>query len=348
MIKLHFSANATYTLYSQTQRNQSKWHSMLQIKSGSTLLSCATSLKLDLIKLHPRLGVPPPWAKIITSQADWTSPSAKRVTQGKVMFDEMQSTVQEPLVKPLTALFRGLLQPCTGALFKREPSVVKNEPGIKTISMMRWVQWYQDQPHMTTPYGPHSSLLQPHTGAPFKGDLSVIERWARYQNDQDSKLSSLVPISALYICPIQALFKPLTALFKIPLQEPHSREDQWSYRNQTSMKMISMPRQVQWYQNQPCMTAPYGPHSSPLWPHSKSPYSPLWPHSEEITSPDSITRYTSVQLNKQEKMHPLRPPEHRQQPNQWHSKQYVQSLHLLENPEAVDMENAQGLWIWFL
>ena len=26
-------------------------------KSGRTLLSCATSLKLDLIKLHPRLGV---------------------------------------------------------------------------------------------------------------------------------------------------------------------------------------------------------------------------------------------------------------------------------------------------
>ena len=118
MIKLHFSANATYTLYSQTQRNQSKWHSMLQIKSGSTLLSCATSLKLDLIKLHPRLGVPPPWAKIITSQADWTSPSAKRVTQGKVMFDEMQSTVQEPLVqasyspvqRPLTALYRSPVQ----------------------------------------------------------------------------------------------------------------------------------------------------------------------------------------------------------------------------------------------
>ena len=39
-------------------------------KSGSTLLSCATSLKLDLIKLCPRLGVPPPRAKIITSQAD--------------------------------------------------------------------------------------------------------------------------------------------------------------------------------------------------------------------------------------------------------------------------------------
>ena len=29
-------------------------------KSGSTLLSCPTSLKLDLIKLHPRLVVPSP------------------------------------------------------------------------------------------------------------------------------------------------------------------------------------------------------------------------------------------------------------------------------------------------
>ena len=64
-------------------------------KSDSTLLSCATSLKLDLIKLHPRLGVPSPRAKIITSQADQASPAAKSITQGKVMFDEMQSTVQE-------------------------------------------------------------------------------------------------------------------------------------------------------------------------------------------------------------------------------------------------------------
>ena len=62
-------------------------------KSGSTLLSCATSLKLDLIKLHPRLGVPPPRLKIITSQADRASPAAKSIIQGKVVFDEMQSTV---------------------------------------------------------------------------------------------------------------------------------------------------------------------------------------------------------------------------------------------------------------
>ena len=88
------------------------------------MLSCATSLKLDLIKLCPRLGVPPPRAKIITSQADQASPAAKRITQGKVMFDEMQSTGQEPSVKPLTTLFRGLLQPCTGTPFKRELSVI--------------------------------------------------------------------------------------------------------------------------------------------------------------------------------------------------------------------------------
>ena len=84
----------------------------------------ATSCKLALIKLHLRLGVPPPRAKIITSQADQTSPAAKRVTQGKVVFDEMHSTVHVPSVKPLTTLFRGLLQPCTGALFKRELSVI--------------------------------------------------------------------------------------------------------------------------------------------------------------------------------------------------------------------------------
>ena len=42
-------------------------------------------------------------------------------------------------------------------------------------------------------------------------------------------------------------------------------------------------------------------------------------------------------------MHPLRPAEHSQQPNQWHTKQYIQSLHLLEDHEAVHMKNAQGL-----
>ena len=61
-------------------------------KSGSTLLSCATSLKLDLIKLWPRLGVPPPRVKIITSQADRASPTTNQVTKGKIMFDEMMKS----------------------------------------------------------------------------------------------------------------------------------------------------------------------------------------------------------------------------------------------------------------
>ena len=203
----------------------------------------ATSCKLDLIKLCPRLGTPPPRAKIITSQADQTSPAAKRVTQGKVMFDEMLSTVQEPSVIEKWAPFRGPLQPCTGALFKREPL--------------------------------------------------AVERWASYQNNQHDELSPMVPRSAPYDHPMQPPFKPLTALFS-PVQEPHSEENQWPYRNQTSIKMISITRWVQWYQNQPHMTALYRPRPSPLWPHSKSPYSLLWPCSKEITSLYSMTTYTKV------------------------------------------------------
>ena len=144
-------------------------------KSGSRLLSCATSLKLDLIKLCPRLGVPPPRAKIITSQANQTSSAAKRVMQGKVIFDEMQSTVQELSVKPLIAPFRGLLQPRTGAPFKREPL--------------------------------------------------VIEKQARCQNDWHEEMSSLVPRSALYDCPVwlhSSLLWPHSASYS-PLQESHSK-----------------------------------------------------------------------------------------------------------------------------
>ena len=80
-------------------------------KSGSTLLLCATSLVLDLIKLHPRLGVPPLRAKIITSKANKASPAAKKVTQGKVTFDEMSPLVQESALydSPIQAPF--IIQP---------------------------------------------------------------------------------------------------------------------------------------------------------------------------------------------------------------------------------------------
>ena len=145
-------------------------------KSGSTLLSCATSLKLDLIKLHLRLGVPPPRAKIITSQADQTSPAAKRVTQGKVVFDEMQSTVQKLLVKHLTAPFRGLSQPHTGALFKRELSVSRKMSQISKQSA-----WWDEfngpkiSTHTTALYGPvqasYGPVQNPCSKSPYRSPI---------------------------------------------------------------------------------------------------------------------------------------------------------------------------------
>ena len=130
-----------------------------------------------------------------------------------------------PLFKPLMALF-SLLQPCTGALFKREPSVIEKQAKYQnyqhdeTSSMVpRSAPYDHPVQSLFKPLMAPFSLLQSHTGAPFKGDLSVIERQARYHNDQDNELSSLVPISAPYDCPVWAPFKPLMAPFK-PLMAP--------------------------------------------------------------------------------------------------------------------------------
>ena len=195
--------------------------------------------------------ITPPKAKIITSHANWTSPATKRVTQGKVVFDEMKSTVKELSVIEKWARCQNDQHDKLSSMVPR--SVPYNYP-----------VWPPFKPLMAL-----FSLLQPHTGAPFKGDLSVVERWARYHNDQESKLSLLVPISALYDCPIQAPFK-------IPLQPLTG----------VLFKGDNLPVQ-----------------------HHKI--------------------HQSVQLNKWKKMHPLKPPEHSWEPNQQHSKQYVQSLHLL-------------------
>ena len=76
------------------------------------MLSCATSLKLDLIKLQPRLGVPNPRAKIITSQADRASPTTSEVTKGKVMFDEMtRGASTTPTMDCITSGEKDQLQP---------------------------------------------------------------------------------------------------------------------------------------------------------------------------------------------------------------------------------------------
>ena len=124
-------------------------------KSGSTLLSCATSLKLDLIKVHPKLGIPPPRAKIITSQADQTSPAAKRVTQGKVVFDEMESTVQEPSV----------IEKQVGHQNNQHDKMSSLVPRSNPYECSKCAEWPKHltiQPHCSTP--------------PFKGEPLLIEK----------------------------------------------------------------------------------------------------------------------------------------------------------------------------
>ena len=234
-------------------------------KSGSTLLSCATSLKLDLIKLHPKLGVSPPRAKIITSQADRASPAAKRITQGKVVFDEMSSLVLRsvpydhpvwPPFKPLTAPFKNPLQPHAGALFEGEPSVIEkqaryqndqhDETSLKVPKSAPYDCPMQAlcKPHMA----PFRNPLQPCAGAPFKGEPSVVERRARYQKDQHDKLSPIVPRSVPYNCSMWPPFKPLTALFS-PIQpctgvpfkrEPVAIQKPDKYQNDQHDKLSSL------------------------------------------------------------------------------------------------------------
>ena len=141
--------------------------------------------------------------------------------------------------------------------------------------------------------------------------MSQVSKWSAWWDEPNG--TKISPIQLPCMAPIQAPYgpiqNPLTASYG-PIQGRTNGHTE----ARPSIKMISMTRQVQWYQNQPCMTALYGPHSSPLWPHSKSPSSLLWPHSKEITSPYNITRYTKMFIStSREKMHPSRPSEHSQQ-----------------------------------
>ena len=125
------------------------------------------------------------------------------------------------------------------------------------------------------------------------------------------------------------------ALFK---GEPVAVQKPDKYQNDQHAKMSAVIPEATLYDCS--IWAPFKPLMAPF----KIPLQPLTALFRGDNFPIQHHKiHQSVQLNKQKKMHPLRPPEHSQQPNQWHSKQYVQSLHLLENPEAVDMENAQGL-----
>ena len=166
-------------------------------KSGSTLLLCPTSLKLDLIKLHPRLGVPPPREMIITSHANQTSPAAKRVTQGKVVFDEMQSTVQELSVIGKQGRYQN----------DQHDNLSSMVPNSAPYNCPIWAPFKP----FTAPF---RNPLQPHAGAPFKREPSVIQKPDKYQNDQHAKMSAVIPRSTMYDCPIWDPFKPLMAPFK--------------------------------------------------------------------------------------------------------------------------------------
>ena len=141
-------------------------------KAGSTLLSCATSLKLDLIKLPPGLGAPPPRAKIITSQADQTSPADKRVTQGKVVF-EMQSTVQEPSVIEKWARYQNNQHD------KLSPLVPRSTP----YECSKHAEW------------PKSLTVQPHHSTPmFKRDNFPIQHHKIHQNVQLNEQRKMHPL----------------------------------------------------------------------------------------------------------------------------------------------------------
>ena len=136
---------------------------------------------LDLIKLCPRLGVPPPRAKIITSKADRVAPAIKRITQGKVTFDEMSPLVQEPA--PYNCPIWAPFDPCM-ALFTIQPHAAPFKPCV----------------------------------VPFKWQPVATDKPAIHQNDQQDELSHMGPRSAPYNCPVQALFDPHSAPFTI---QPH-------------------------------------------------------------------------------------------------------------------------------
>ena len=137
------------------------------------------------------------------------------------------------------------------------------------------------------------------------------------------------------MAPFKIPLQPLTAPFK---GEPVTIQKPDKYQNDQHDKMSAVVPESAQYD---CpVWAPFKPLMAPF----KIPLQPLTALFKGDNFPMQHHKiHQNVQLNKQRKMHPLRPPEHSQQPNQQHSKQYVQSLHLLEDPEAVDMENAQGL-----
>ena len=124
------------------------------------------------------------------------------------------------------------------------------------------------------------------------------------------------PRSAPYDCPVWAQFNPCLVLFTVQPHaapfKPHAalfkwqpvvREKQGRYQNDQHGELSHMDQDLLYNTapSGPCSTliwphslfSPMWPHSNPVWPHS--PFSPMQEsHSEEMTSKCSITRYTKM------------------------------------------------------
>ena len=156
-------------------------------------------------------------------------------------------------------------------------------------------------PHSEAPYSPIQEPL-------FKREPSVIGKWARYQNDQHDEMSSMVPRSAPYDCPIQPHSSLVWPHSEPPIQNPHTgalfkREPlvigKWArYQNDQHDEMSSMvPRSAPYdYPVQPLFKPLMAPFKTPIQiPHSGSPFKgdnfPIQHHKI----------HQSIQLNKQRK-----------------------------------------------
>ena len=236
-----------------------------------------------------------------------------QVSKQSAWWDEFNGTRISPIWLPCMAPVQASYGPVQNLHSKslyRIPVQKRTISHRKMSQVSKWLAWWDkfngikissvQLPHMVPVQALYSPIQNPHSKSPFKRELWVIGKQAKHQNDQDIDVSSMVWRSVLYDCPIWPPFKPLTAPFRTPIQNPHtgapSKRTVSHRKNKPDIKMIRTLIWVQWYEDQSCMTAPYGPHSSLLWPCSKPPFKfPIQdPCSKEITSPYSITRYTKV------------------------------------------------------
>ena len=146
--------------------------------------------------------------------------------------------------------------------------------------------------------------------------MSQVSKWSgRRAEFIGTKIS---PVWLPHTGPMQASYSPVQnpltgALFK---GEPMAIQKPDKYQNDQHAKMSAVIPKSTLY-------------DCPIWPLFKplmAPFKiPLQPHSGDNFPIQHHKIQQNVQLNKQRKMHPLRPPEHSWQPKQQHSKQHVQS-----------------------